>query len=99
ILEVGHEYLGAGVQRVDGHLALGRAGNFDAPVLQIIRNGGNRPVALSYELGFGEEVGHLARVNFGLALHPALPEFLAPAWQGSPQWCDESPSLWLHYRG
>ena len=79
ILEVGHEYFGAGVQRVDGHLALCGAGDFDAPVLQIIRNGSNRPVALSYELGFGEEVGHLACVNFGLALHPALQEFLAPA--------------------
>ena len=79
ILKVSHEYLGARVQRVDGHLALGGAGDFDAPVLQIVRNGGNCPTALAYALGLGEEVGHLAGVNFGLALHPALQEFLAPA--------------------
>ena len=99
ILEVGHEYFGAGVQRVDGHFALDRAGNFDAPVLQIVRNGGNCPTALAYALGFGEEVGHLAGVNFGLALHPALQEFLAPARKRSHQFCDESHCLWRQYLG
>ncbi len=39
ILEIGHEHLRAGVQRVDDHLAIDRPGDLDAAVLQC---GGNR---------------------------------------------------------
>ena len=44
VLEVGHEDLGAGVERVDDHLAVDRAGDLDPAILQI---GGNRRDASS----------------------------------------------------
>ena len=43
ILEVGHEDVGAGVQRVDDHLAVGRPGDLDAPVAKVGRRLGDLP--------------------------------------------------------
>ena len=56
ILTVGHEHLGAGVQRVDDHLPVRRAGDFDTPVLQISRNSADAPVTLAHSPGFREKV-------------------------------------------
>ena len=39
VLEVGHEHLGARIERVDDHLGVGRPGDLDPPVLQV---GGDR---------------------------------------------------------
>ena len=39
VLEIGHEHLRAGIERVDDHLAVDRAGDFDAAVLQIAGRG------------------------------------------------------------
>ena len=47
VLEVGHEDLRARVERVDHHLPLGRAGDLDAPVLEVGRRLGDLPVALA----------------------------------------------------
>ena len=47
VLEVGHEPARARVQRVDDHLAVDRAGDLDAAVLQVGRRGGHAPVALA----------------------------------------------------
>ena len=56
VLEVGHEAVGARVQRVDDHLALGRAGDLDPALLQIGRSRGDLPVALADLGGVLEEV-------------------------------------------
>ena len=44
VLEVGHEPAGAGVQRVDDHLAVGGPGDLDPPVAQV-RRGRGRPAS------------------------------------------------------
>ena len=65
ILEIGHEDLGAGVQRVDDHLAVGRAGDLDAAVLKV---GGDRrdlPVAVADVLRLGQEIGQRAGIEDG----------------------------------
>ena len=57
VLEVGHEDVRAGVQRVDHHFAVDRPGDLDAAILQIGGNGRDGPVALADAGGFGQEVG------------------------------------------
>ena len=47
ILKIGHEDIGAGIERVDHHLAIDRAGNLDAAVLEIGRNGRDAPLTLA----------------------------------------------------
>ena len=47
ILEVGHVAVGAGVQRVDDHLRVDRAGDLDAAVEQRRRQVGDAPVAVA----------------------------------------------------
>ena len=50
VLEIRHEDLGAGIQRIDHHLAVGRPGDLDPPVQQV---GGDRrdfPVAVAHML-------------------------------------------------
>src|SRR5438093_4850730 len=44
VLEVSHEHAGAGIQRVDNHLAIHRTGDLDAAVLQIDRYRRTSPV-------------------------------------------------------
>src|SRR5262245_24156120 len=44
VLEIGHVDLRTGIQRVDDHLAVDRAGDFDAAVLQVAGRGSDVPV-------------------------------------------------------
>ncbi len=54
VLEVGHPDLGAGVQGVDGHPSLGRAGDLDAAVGEAGRGRGDAPVRVLAEGAGGE---------------------------------------------
>ena len=60
ILEVGHEDLGARVERVDRHLGLGRAGDLDASVVQVRRRRCDRPFRVADRRRLGQEVQRLA---------------------------------------
>jgi hypothetical protein len=68
--QVGVEDLRAGVQRVDQHLAVGRAGDLDPPVGQIGRRRRDRPVTLADLPGLLGEGREGALVQLGLALGP-----------------------------
>src|SRR5699024_10094362 len=64
VLEVGEPHLGAGVEGVDRHLALGRAGDLDPAVEEVDRCCRHLPVAVADLAGRVEEVqattaGHL----------------------------------------
>ncbi len=56
VLEIGQPYLCAGVERVDHHLALGRPGDLDSTVAQILRCGSDLPLAGTDVCGVGQEV-------------------------------------------
>ncbi len=73
VLEVGHETVGAGVQGVDDHFAVHRAGDLDAAVLQVFRDGQHLPVALAHRFGFKHKAREFAAVN-GLLPDLALAE-------------------------
>ena len=68
VLEVRHEHLRARVERVDHHLPVGRARDLDAAVLEIGRDGVDRPVRLADLARLREEVGQLAGVEAPLPL-------------------------------
>ncbi len=59
---------GAGVQRVDDHLAVGGTGDLHAAVLHVGGRLGDLPVALAHLAGLVEEVERAAVVQLGLAL-------------------------------
>src|SRR5690606_2276210 len=78
VLEVGQPHLGARVERVDGHLPVGRAGDLDAAVDQAGSGLGDPPgVVLPDGPGLGEEVERLALGEPALTLGPRLEELLA----------------------
>ena len=77
VLEVRHEALRAGVQRVDDHLAIDRPGDLDAAVEQIRRDARDLPLAVADLLGLLEEARQLALVDLLLALDPQLQQLLA----------------------
>ncbi len=60
VLEVDHEDVGAGVEGVDEHLGLGRAGDLHPPVGQRRRRLGHLPRTLPHASGLGQEVRPLA---------------------------------------
>ena len=68
VLEVGHEDARAGVERVDHHLPVDRAGDLDAALAQVRRRLGHAPVAVADLARLGQEVGQLA----GASRCPAL---------------------------
>ena len=79
VLEVGQPDPGAGVQRVDRHLAVGRSGDLGPPVDQPGRRLGDPPrLVLADVLGLGEEVEGAAGGELGVALL-AQRQQLAPA--------------------
>ena len=55
VLEIGHEHLRTGVERVDHHLAIGRSGDLDPAIAQIRRNRRARPIAVADVLRFRQE--------------------------------------------
>src|SRR6185312_5547887 len=77
VFEVGHEDARAGVERVDDHLAVDRAGDLDAAILKICGDGRDGPRSLADLAGRGEEVGAFASVDTGLACYACAEELLA----------------------
>ena len=57
VLEVGHEDIGAAVERVDHHLAVGRAGDLDPAIVEVARDRRHPPVAIADRLGLGQKIG------------------------------------------
>ena len=68
VLEVGQPHLGAGVQRVDHHLALGRPGDLDPAVGEVGRRRRDLPVAGADVGGLGQEVEPPGARDLGPAL-------------------------------
>ena len=78
VLEVGHEAARAGVERVDHELAVGRAGDLDAPVAEVGGRLGDAPLALADLARLGAEVERAAAQQLRGALAPRRQQ-LAPA--------------------
>ena len=76
ILEVRHEHLDVGVEGVDHHLALDRAGDLHAAILQVGGNAAHRPVSGADVGGFRQKIGQLAAVDAGLARHTLFQQFV-----------------------
>src|SRR5215203_4825417 len=74
VLEVRHPAARPRVERVYGHLAVGRSCKLNAPVLQVVRDRGYLPVPFPDVFGLGQKVRHLARVDPLLPLRPLLEE-------------------------
>ncbi len=95
VFKIRHENIGAGVQRIDDHLAIDRARDLHTAVEQIVRNGRDRPFCLADVGGFGEEVRKLAGVDLLLAGArggPGVPggvlRTCGPVWSGN-RWLPE----------
>ena len=78
ILAVRHEHACARVERIDDHLAIGRAGDLDATVGEVRGRNGDPPVAVAHCAGLGQEIGQLTGVDLGLARHPPCEQLRHP---------------------
>src|SRR5205814_2156037 len=81
VLEVRHERRGAGVERVDDHLALGRAGDLDPALEHVLRLRRDDPLCFADLLGLGEEVGARTGVELLLPRPATSEQLLAPAFE------------------
>ena len=79
VLQIGQPDLGAGVQRVDHHLALGRPGDLDPTVDQVSRGGRDLPTARTDFGGLGQEVQPSGAGHLGASRDPQLEQLVAPA--------------------
>jgi len=70
VLEIGHEDIGAGVEGVDHHLPVDRAGDLDPAVAQGFGGLRHGPHAVADSGRLGEEPGPVAGVETGLTLSP-----------------------------
>ena len=77
VLEVRHEDVRAGVERVDHHLALDRSGDLHEPPGEVLGDSGDLPVALADLLRLGEELELLPPIQLALPLGAAGEELLA----------------------
>ena len=77
VLEVGHEHAGAGIERVDDHLAVHGAGDLHPAVAEVAGNGRDRPVAVPDARGGGEKIGPRAGVERRLPVDPRAQELAA----------------------
>ena len=68
ILEIGHEHIRAGIERVDDHLAVDRPGDFHAAIAQRLRDFSDTPIRFADRARLGEEIGQCTGVETRLAL-------------------------------
>ena len=78
VLDVGHEHLRAGVQRVDHHLAIDGARDLGPAAVQVRRGRRDLPVAVADFLRLGREGRIVAGLDAGVAFHPVFKEGRAP---------------------
>ena len=72
ILEIGHEDIGAAIEGVDHHLAVGRTGDLDAAVLNVARERRDPPVGLTNCAGLGQKIGLPPGIEPLLQFGPAV---------------------------
>ena len=95
VLEVGHVHVGARVEGVDQHLAIGRAGQLNPAPLQVgVRYWGDFPVAVAGLAGLGQEVGQLARLQPYLAFTASFEQGLASRVELALEPRDELECSW-----
>ncbi len=93
VFEIGHEDVGAGIEGVDDHLAVDGAGDLDAAVHQIARDGSGFPVGFADGFGFGEKGRELAGVDGFLAHDAFFEKFAAPGVEAVVQFDEEGDGL------
>ena len=77
ILKVRHKDFDVGIQRVNDHLALDGAGDFNTAILQISRDTANSPVAISNGSSFRNKIRKLPVVNSLLLLQTRGQQLIA----------------------
>jgi len=78
------------IQRIDDHLAVGRASDLNPSVHQARRGIGSPPRRIITDVfGLGQEVREDSFVDFSLAEHAALEKLLAGLIEGSMEGCEE----------
>ena len=89
VLEVGHEHPRPGVERVDHHLPLHRAGDLDPAVGEVGGRRSHTPRALANLRGLREEGRQLAGPDAALNLAPPREELLPARREPADQQLDE----------
>ena len=93
VLKVGHEDLGAGVERVDDHLAIDGPGNLNAAVQDVGGQRRDRPCGFADISRLGEEIGLLAGIESLLPFVPRGEQLFAARVEGALQIDDEGQCL------
>src|SRR5205823_11856968 len=89
VLEIRHEDVSAGIERVDHHLALDRPGDLDEPLLEVLGTARDLEVGVAYLLGFRKEIELLASVQLHLAGRPLGEKLFPPRVQFAMEPFDE----------
>jgi hypothetical protein len=90
VLEVRHERGSAAVERVDHHLAVGGAGDLDAPVEHVLRLRRHDPVAFANRFCLRQKIRQLALIKLLLARGARGEELLAPGLELAVKLGDEA---------
>ncbi len=93
ILEIGHEHARARIERIDDHLGVGRAGDFDAAVGKVGGRGRDAPVGGANSGSFGEEIGHFAGIEPRLAQDAQREQHAARAIEATMKRGEEAQGL------
>ena len=93
ILEVTHEDLRPGVEGVDHHLALHRAGDLDPPVIEIGRRRRHSPRPFADADGLADEIGEDSLPERAAPGSPGLQQGLTPGAESVLEIGDESEGL------
>src|SRR6267378_5038576 len=85
VFEVRHEHPGARVQGIDHHLPIGRPGDFDSAIEQVLGERPNPPRPITDVGSLGEEVEGAPLIDSSLALRATMQEVLTRPIEGSMQ--------------
>src|ERR1700733_7285956 len=99
ILEISHEDIRPGVQGIDDHLSLDRTRNLHSSIKQAWRDRSDPPLRFANVARLGGKLGHLARIELGLALIAFSQQINSSGFKTPTETTKEFHCLWSEYLG
>ena len=99
IFQIGHEHIGARIQRVDDHLAIHWSRDFRPPIHEVARNGRDSPLGGANVRGLWQKIGKLAGIDELLPCRTLREQLQAPCIELAVQRGDKSDGFRGQNRG
>src|ERR1051326_953486 len=97
VSKVSHEHFRAGIECIDDHFAIGRAGDFYPPIAQVRRDRRANPIAVADVFCFRKKIERSAAIELSLPILSASETLRPPVAKFAMEFCHERDRVRRQY--